>query len=402
MESVQKEKVIIIFTVLVDVIGFGIVIPILPFYVTEFGVSPLIVTLLFASFSFCSFFSAPLLGALSDRFGRRPMMIMSIISTAVGWFVFASATTVPMLFVGRIIDGIAAGNFTTAQSYIVDISRDEKERTANLGLISAVFGVGFLLGPIVGGIASKVSHAFPFWLAGSFAAINAVSAFFFLPESHTVREQSKPIRFDPVSPLLRAARDVQLRPVYITWMMFALAFVTGQSVFALFVKDIFGFTAFETGMTFTLIGVVVVLNQVVLLKRFWMKRFSDGALVLVMLAILAIALLLIATESLPLFLTALLGLGTGQAVLRVVITSQVAGAAGAMRKGETIGILSAIMSASMVVAPILAGYLFEIDHAIPYFSATGFLVAAFLLAWGRRGPLAAEVGGSVGSKGTSP
>jgi MFS family permease len=383
----QREKIIILFTVLVDVLGFGIVIPILPYYVTEFGVSPVVVTLLFATFSFCSFFSAPLLGALSDRWGRRPMLIMSIISTAVGWFVFASARSVPMLFVGRIIDGVAAGNFTTAQSYMVDISRDEKERTANLGLISAVFGVGFLLGPVIGGVFSKVSHAFPFWMAGAFAAINAVSAYFFLPESHHVRDHAKPINFNPAAPLLRAVRDVQLRQVYLTWLMFALAFVTGQSVFALFVKDVFGFTTFEAGMCFTVIGVVVVVNQTVLLKRFWLKRFSDNVLIILMLVILALALLLIAVESLPLFAVSLLGLGTGQAVLRVVITSQVAGASGPLRKGETIGVLSAIMSASMVVAPILAGYLFEIDHAIPYLVASAFLVSAMVLVWVHKGSL---------------
>lgn len=158
----QREKSIILFTVLVDVIGFGIVIPILPFYVTEFGVSPTVVTLLFASFSLFSFISAPVFGAWSDRIGRRPVLILSIFSTAVGWFVFAGAQAVWMLFLGRIIDGAAAGNFTTAQSYMADISKSDSERTKNIGLVSAVFGVGFLLGPIVGGILSKVSHSFPF------------------------------------------------------------------------------------------------------------------------------------------------------------------------------------------------------------------------------------------------
>jgi len=377
----RRETYIVFFTVLVDVVGFGIVIPILPFYATEFGVSATVVTLLFASFSFCSFLSAPLLGALSDRIGRRPIIILSIISTAIGWFVFASATAVWMLFLGRIIDGAAAGNFTSAQGYMVDIAKDEKERTRNLGILSAIFGVGFLLGPILGGLLSRVSHVFPFWVAGILASVNAVSAIFFLPESNRNRTTDKMINYHPLTPLIRAWRDKHLRPLYVTWTTFALAFVIGQSVFALFVKDVFGFSAFATGMAFAVVGVVVVINQAFLLHRFWLKVFDEARLQVVMLMILVAALLCIAVEILPLFYIGLLGLGTGQAVLRVVVTSQVAGTAGPSRRGETIGILSAIMSASMVVAPVVAGVLFEIDHVVPYILAIVVLLLGLLELW---------------------
>lgn len=374
----QKEKLIILLTVLVDVIGFGIVIPILPFYVTEFGVSPTVVTMLFASFSLFSFISAPLFGAWSDRIGRRPVLIVSIMSTAIGWFVFAGAQAVWMLFLGRIIDGAAAGNFTIAQSYIADISNDDKERTKNLGLVSAVFGVGFLVGPIIGGLLSTVSHSFPFWIAGVMALINAIIAMFMLPETHHHREAARPMSFNPMKPLFRAAEDNALRPLYLTWLMFALAFVTGQSVFALFTKDVFGFSAFQTGMAFTLIGVVVVLNQTLLLNRFWLARFSEPRLVTIMLVILAIGLAAVASENFVMFFAGLAGLGTGQSVLRVVITSQVSGLGGAQRKGETIGVLSALMSASMVIAPVISGVLFEIDHAVPYVVAVIFLLIGLL------------------------
>ncbi len=371
----RRETYIVFFTVLVDVVGFGIVIPILPFYATEFGVSPTVVTLLFASFSVFSFISAPLLGALSDRIGRRPVIIMSIISTAIGWFVFASARSVWMLFLGRIIDGAAAGNFTSAQGYMVDIARDEKERTRNLGILSAIFGIGFLLGPILGGVLSKVSHVFPFWVAGILASLNAVSAILFLPESNRNRSKEKAIDFHPLSPLIRAWRDKPLRPLYVTWTTFAVAFVIGQSVFALFVKDVFGFSSFAAGMAFSVVGVVVVVNQVFLLERFWLKRFDEARLQEIMLMILVVALVCIAVEILPLFYVGLLGLGTGQAVLRVVVTSQVAGGAGPLRRGETIGILTSIMSASMAVSPVIAGMLFEINHVVPYILAIVVLLA---------------------------
>lgn len=375
LEGVSRQKLIIYATVLVDVLGFGIVIPILPFYVTEFGVSPFVVTLLFASFSFFSFLSAPFLGALSDRIGRRPVIILSIFSTALGWFVFAGAQSVWMLFLGRIIDGAAAGNFTAAQGYVADIAKDDNERTANIGAISAVFGVGFLLGPIIGGLLSTVSHSFPFWMAGAMALVNGISALIFLPESHHHREGAAALHYNPFRPLVRGFGDDGLRPFYLTWLMFALAFVAGQSVFALFVRDVFGFTAFQAGLSFTLIGVVVVVNQVLLLKRFWLARFTEERLIVVMMVILAVSLALVALEILPLFFAGLVGLGTGQAVLRVVMTSQVTGRGGPARKGETIGVLSGLMSAAMVVAPIASGALFEIDHAFPYFLAVAFILA---------------------------
>jgi DHA1 family tetracycline resistance protein-like MFS transporter len=142
----NKQKAIIFFTVLVDAIGIGIIIPVLPFYVASFGASAFMVTSLFAVFSFCSFSSNPLLGVLSDKYGRRPILVISIFSTSLGWFVFAGAFHSIFLFVGRIIDGLAAGNFSTAQSYLIDIAKTPKEKTHNIGLIGAAFGWGLYWG----------------------------------------------------------------------------------------------------------------------------------------------------------------------------------------------------------------------------------------------------------------
>jgi len=376
----QRQKIIVISSVLVDVIGFGIVIPILPFYVTEFGASATTITLLFATFSFFSFLSAPLLGAWSDRIGRRPIFLLSVVSTAIGWFVFASASSLQLLFLGRIIDGLAAGNMTTAQSYMVDLAKDEKERTANIGLIGAAFGVGLILGPLIGGVLSKISHSFPFWMAGALAATNAVSAFFFLPETHHKRDSRRPMSFNPIVPLARAAQDKKLRPLYLTWSFFSFAFVTNQAIFGLFVKDVFGFSAFRTGMLFTISGVIVVTNQAFLLNKFWLVKFTESRLEIIMLVALAMSSLLVSTEILPLFYLSFLGSGTGQAILRVVITSQVAAAADPSKKGETIGILAALMSAYMVIAPILAGLMYEIHYSAPYILSAVLLILGIYFA----------------------
>ncbi len=368
----QKEKLIIIFAVLVDVIGFGIVIPILPFYVQEFGASASTVTLLFAAFSFCAFLSAPFLGALSDRIGRRPVLILSVCSTAVGWLVFASAKSVAFLFLGRIIDGAAAGNFTTAQSYLVDISKDEKERTANLGVIGAVFGVGFMLGPVLGGLLSKFGHSVPFWFAGGLAAFNATMAFFFLPETHHHRNP-QPLSINPLAPIVRAVKDVEARALYVSWTMFAISFTTSQAIFALFVSKNFGFDSFMTGMTFTAVGLVVAVNQVVLLKRFWLHRFSEYQLEILMIIVLIVGALFVATKSLALFAVSMLLAGTGQSVLRVVLTSQIAGRADKQTKGEKLGILSSLMAAMMFTGPLLAGPMFEWHDTVPYFASACYL-----------------------------
>ncbi|MDD8017783.1 MAG: MFS transporter [Bacteroidota bacterium] len=372
----NKQKIIILFTVFVDVLGFGIVIPILPFYLGEFGAKPLTITLLFSTFSFFAFLSSPFLGALSDRIGRRRVLMASIFSTALGWFVFASAVSIPMLFLGRIIDGIAAGNFTTAQSYLVDISKSDKERTSNLGILGATFGIGFMVGPLIGGLLSTVSHAFPFYFAGGMALLNGIFALFMLPETNTNLNTEK-LKYDPFLPLTRAYKSEKLRPIFIVWFIFSISFVVMQSVFALYAQIEFGYNAFQVGMFFTIIGVVVAFNQTVLLKRFWLRRFSEPQLQKIMMLILFIGVVLLGMPSMIFFFMALPFLGTGQAVLRVVIASRAAGYAEATTKGEIMGITGSIMSMAMVFGPICAGFLFEYHHTAPFITASVLLLAGF-------------------------
>lgn len=376
--KIGKEKFLIILTVLVDVIGMGIIIPILPFYVEQFNSSPVLITWLFASFSLFAFFSAPLLGAWSDRIGRRPVLIISIVSTAIGWFVFASAHSLIFLFLGRIIDGLAAGNFPIAQSYLVDISSSEKEKTTNLGVIGAVFGIGFIVGPAIGAALSTISPAFPFWFVGGLATLNAIGAYFFLPETNH-HKHVRAISLNPFAPITKAFRDKPLHSRYLAFFLLGLAFSSMQSIFALFMAKRYGFDAKTVGMIFTLMGVIMVFNQGYLLKRFWLKFFPESFLETWLFLIKAASFILLAIPTLPTFFAGVILMTFTQAIIRVVLTSRASNMAGPQRRGEVLGIMASIISISTILGPLGAGFLFELSDAYPFLASAVILMIAFFI-----------------------
>ena len=361
-----KEKIIILFTVLIDVIGLGIIIPTMPTYVSSFGASPSTVTILFSVFALFSFLSAPILGAMSDKIGRRPILILSILSSSIGWFVFAAAHSLLFLFVGRIIDGLAAGNFSTAQSAISDLAKDNKERTANLGLTGAIFGIGFLLGPLLGGLLSKVSPTFPFWFVAGLALINAIVAYFFLPETNKNLHSEKQINWNPFIPIIAGFRDIKLRKLYVTWFWFCFIAMGTNTIFALYLFKVFNFGAYGSGLFFTGVGIVIAFNQGFALKKFWLTYFSEKKLILIMFGAFAIGYLVMAYPTLWFFIIGLVLSSFGQSILRIAITGEIMGETDERNRGQTSGILAAIMSAANIVAPLLMGYLFEFHTSLPY------------------------------------
>lgn len=377
--SLSSPKSIIVLTVLIDVIGVGVIIPVLPFYVESFGASSFTVTLLFSVFAFFSFISGPFLGALSDRIGRRPVLMMSIASSALGWFVFASANNIWVLFLGRIIDGMAAGNFPIAQSYMVDIAKNNKERTSNLGLIGAVFGIGFIVGPALGAALGGISPSFPFWFVGALATVNLIRAYFYLPETLKNKVVDKKITINPLIPVWRAAKDKVLRSRYAAWLLFGTAFAGMQSIFALFTKDVFGFSPTATGYIFTATGVILVLNQGFALKKVWLKNFSESQLEVWFFLVMISGFILMDLKILMLFGIGLLFTTVGQSTLRAVMSSSVAGAAGETKRGEVMGIMASLMSISMIVGPLVAGSLFQINVSYPYLLNVALLIVAFVV-----------------------
>jgi len=379
----SKTKATILLTVFIDVIGLGVVIPILPFYVSTFSHSALLITSLFSVFALCSFFSAPIIGALSDKFGRRPLLIISIFSTALGWFVFAWAPSILFLFVGRILDGIMAGNFPIAQSYLSDIARDDKERTANLGLIGAVFGIGFIFGPFIGGVLGKLGHTVPFWFVGTLALLNGIMALFILPETHHELSDKK-VSINPFKPIIRAVKNLSLRYNFLASFLFGLAIASYQSVFSLFMRDVYNFDEFAVGLVFGGVGVIIALNQGVAMKHLWLKYFKEPNLELGMLIIFSLGFILLSSHILFIFCLALILTTFGQSILRVVMTSQVVGKSLKTERGEILGIMSSITSLSMMIGPFLAGIMYGQNKAWPFYFGALCLLLAFWVLYQKR------------------
>lgn len=372
-----SPKTIIVFTVFLDVLGLGVIIPVLPFYVESFHVSEIVITFLFAVFALFSFFSAPILGAISDRKGRRPVLLVSLASSAVGWLIFAFSNTIFGLFLGRIIDGSAAGNISTAQNYLIDISKDEKERTKNLGLIGAVFGISFIIGPLVGGVLSNINMRLPFIVVGVMSLLNTMLAYFFLPETHHERSTKK-LSINPFSPIMKALKNKNILPLYIAWLFFGIAISLNQSIFALYIAKVFSWTVVASGLLMALTGIIISINQAFAIQKIWLKYFKESFLMIWTFIPFAIGYLIMAIPFKFAFLFGLIITAFGQSLMRVIMTSQIIGFSNKEEQGEDMGILVSILSLSMILGPLLGGFVYGTHPGLPFVLAGIILFITFI------------------------
>jgi DHA1 family tetracycline resistance protein-like MFS transporter len=341
---------------------------------TKFNATPRMVGLLFASYSIMQLIFSPVLGRLSDKHGRRPILLLSIIGTGIGFLILGFATTLWMLFLGRILDGISGGNISTAQAYIADVTTRE-ERAKGMGMLGAAFGLGFIFGPAIGGILSRWGIQVPFLFAAGLCFANAVLLYFTLPETVT---PDHPARTSAVggrgfAQLIRSLKQPRLGLVLVIYFLFIVAFSIMTTSFSLYTMFRFGYDAHQTGYLFAYVGIISVVIQGGLIGKL-VKRFGEMRLVIV--GAFFFTGSLFAVPFVGPKVGGLLGLligggifSMGNSLATPALTSLASKTAGPEQQGVVLGVTQSVASLARAVGPFLAAIL--INSSIAHLGADG-------------------------------
>jgi MFS transporter, DHA1 family, tetracycline resistance protein len=382
----KNKRLLIIFgVVLVNMMALGIVVPLMPYLAGKVGASEFEIGLLIASYPLAQLVGAPVLGRLSDRYGRKPVLIVSILGTAVGFAILALAGSLSLLFLSRIIDGLTGGNINVAQAYITDVT-DRSERGRALGLIGAAFGIGFVLGPTSGGLLSGISYSAPAWLGMSLSLLNVMLVVALLPESLSTCARKRLGELKRKILDIAGARDAfshpRVGPILAVRAATGVSSAIYETMFALWAIKALSLSARDTGLLLAYVGILSVLVQGVAVGRLT-KRFSDDALLLTGASTAGASLILWGFAPNVVVLVLVMpflafGLGVGQTVM----TSALSKAVDSDEVGGILGIQASIMSLTRVAAPVIGGFLLQNAPAWTPGVVAGALTLAMLpYAW---------------------
>ena len=375
----MSPLVIIFVTVFIDLLGFGLIIPLLPFYAESFGASALAIGLLGTSFSLMQFLFSPVWGRWSDRVGRKPIILLGLFGSGASYMMLALANSLALLFLARIVGGIAGANIPAAQAYIADVTTPEN-RARGMGLIGAAFGLGFIFGPAIGGLLSRVSPETPMWCAAALCFANFVAAWFLLPESRSANASNRTLG------RLEAFRHAMTKPTLLLilalYFLVTMAFAAFEATFALFTEARFGYTAASIGFLFTFIGTIIAIVQGVLIGKA-VRLVGERRIIPVAIAAISLSIgLLPFVWNVPTLLVALGLLALGMGFNNPSLSSMVSKLSDDDDQGGTLGLASSLASLGRVVGPAWGGYLYDaFGMTTPYLSAAAVMFVAFLVSY---------------------
>lgn len=376
---------ILFLIVFIDLVGFGVVIPLLPFYGVHFGASPTAVTWMMACYSLAQFFFSPILGRLSDYVGRRPVLLVSLVASIASYLWLGFANALWMLFAARLLSGAGAGNIAAAQAYITDVTPPEGRAKA-MGMIGAAFGLGFTVGPALGGLvagsnpgATDLSR--PAFVAAGLSTLALAIALARLKESRPPQARDG----EPRPSRLRVARDLLERPtlrqLILLFFIAISAFAAMETTYALWTNSAFGWGPAQVGLVFLYVGMVLVLVQGLLIGRL-SRRFGEARLVTAGAALIALGLVALPFAlTLPRLLVVNTLLPLGMGLLNPSMTSLISKQAGADERGGVLGVAQSAGSLARIIGPAVAGPLFTaFGRDAPYYASAAVMALAVAMA----------------------
>ncbi len=379
MQASRKTSFLVIsLTILLSTIGFGVCIPVLPLYAEKYGASEFENGLLTGVFSLMVFIASPLWGKLSDRIGRRPVLILSVLGSAAGYFLMGWASALWMLFLARIIDGASGGNISTAQAYIADLTTPE-ERSKAMGLIGAAFGLGFIIGPALGGIFSSISPNAPFFLVAGLCLLNALLVWKYLPESLPPEKREHPAKPQPLSALKEHSDMPLFFTVAVAYFVCLAAFSIMTAIFSLFGEERYGLDERHIGYLMATIGVIGVLMQGGLIRRL-LPKYGEVPLARAGMVFLLVGFILLPLAS---GLWPLVGVSAiiaiGNSLVQPTLNGLASRSVEARWQGRAMGTLQSFASLGRAIGPVLGGVLLGFDRGMPHYGRTPFWMAAVLM-----------------------
>lgn len=365
MKTRSAPLAILFVVVFIDLLGFGMVIPVMPLYAQELGAPKEWIGLTMAGYSAMQFVFAPIWGRLSDRIGRRPVLLGSIAMTSVGFLGYALAPSFGWLLASRLFAGAATANIAIARAYIADVTPPEG-RARGMGVIGAAFGLGFVLGPFLGGVLSGISLGAPGFAAAALAALNGLAAWFVLPEPKE-RVVARAAPRSRVSALAEELRKPGIRRLVAIYLLQVTAFSGMEATFALLARERYALDRAHVNFVFAYLGVILVVVQGGLIGPLT-RRFGEVRLLVTGLALMAVALAALPFgASLPALLTALVPLAAGSGLVQPALTSLLSKMSRADDQGGTMGIGESASALGRIIGPEAGTFTYgRVGVAFPY------------------------------------